>query len=159
RIIAAKELGTTLDVVRVMNTSTDKVPNTSATAASVGTDINGAAVKNACETLRDRLVPIAKVLFKEKFNEDVADVTFADGKVSSGKNSISFGEVAKKAYLLRTSLSATGYYATPGIQWDRVAGKGKPFHYFAYGAAVTEVEVDRFTGMHRVLRVDILHDV
>lgn len=159
RIIAARELGTTLDVVRVMNTSTDKVPNTSATAASVGTDINGAAVKNACEILRERLIPVAKVLFKEKFEEDAANLVFADGKVSSAKNSITFAELAKKAYILRTSLSTTGYYATPGIQWDRVAGKGKPFHYFAYGAAVSEVEVDRFTGMHRVSRVDILHDV
>jgi xanthine dehydrogenase molybdopterin-binding subunit B len=142
-----------------MNTSTDKVPNTSATAASVGTDINGAAVKNACEILCERLVPVAKVLFKEKFEEDATNIIFADGKISSAKNSITFAELAKKAYVLRTSLSTTGYYATPGIQWDRVAGKGKPFHYFAYGAAVTEVEVDRFTGMHRTLRVDILHDV
>jgi xanthine dehydrogenase molybdopterin-binding subunit B len=72
---------------------------------------------------------------------------------------VSFADVVKKAYLSRVSLSATGYYATPGIHWDRVAGRGKPFHYFANGAAVTEVEVDGFTGMHRVLRVDILHDV
>jgi xanthine dehydrogenase molybdopterin-binding subunit B len=72
---------------------------------------------------------------------------------------VSFADVAKKAYLSRVSLSATGYYATPGIHWDRVAGRGNPFYYFAYGAAVTEVEVDGFTGMHRVLRVDILHDV
>ncbi|MGZ4963005.1 MAG: xanthine dehydrogenase molybdopterin binding subunit, partial [Limisphaerales bacterium] len=163
RIIAAKELGTTLDTVRVMTTSTDKVPNTSATAASVGTDINGAAVKNACETLRDRLIPVAKALLKEKFNIDADTIVFQDGKVFSPTHSpthaLTFAEVAKKAYLLRTSLSATGYYATPGIHWDRVAGKGKPFHYFAYGAAVSEVEIDRFTGMHQILRVDVLHDV
>jgi xanthine dehydrogenase molybdopterin binding subunit/xanthine dehydrogenase small subunit len=159
RIIAANELGVALDTVRVMTTSTDKVPNTSATAASVGTDINGAAVKNACEILRDRLTPVAKVLLKEKFGVDATTVVFKDGNVSFGNNSLPFAELAKKAYVLRTSLSATGYYATPGILWDRVAGKGKPFHYFAYGAAVTEVEVDRFTGMHRVQRVDILHDV
>jgi xanthine dehydrogenase molybdopterin binding subunit/xanthine dehydrogenase small subunit len=165
RIIASKELGAPLDTVRLMTTSTDKVPNTSATAASVGTDINGAAVKIACETLRARLVPIAVGLWKEKFGQtvDPRAIVFADGKVfsstGSAKKFLSFAEVAKQAYLLRTSLSATGYYATPGIHWDRVAGKGKPFHYFAYGASVSEVEVDRFTGMHRVLRVDILHDV
>jgi len=163
RIIAAKELGAALETVRVMNTSTDKVPNTSATAASVGTDINGAAVKNACEILRDRLIPVAKVLLKEKFGIDASTIGFEDGKVfsltHSPTKSVTFGDLAKKAYILRTQLSATGFYATPGIQWDRVAGKGKPFHYFTYGAAVSEVEIDRFTGMHQVLRADVLHDV
>ncbi|HMP83797.1 MAG TPA: xanthine dehydrogenase molybdopterin binding subunit, partial [Verrucomicrobiota bacterium] len=179
-MIAAQTLGVKLDNIRVMPTSTDKVPNTSATAASAGTDLNGAAVKNACEILRARLAPVALDLVGQAsrlsptkqeveksetgatpvLRED--DLVFADGFVFHGSRpdvKVSFADVAKKAYLSRVSLSTTGYYATPGIHWDRAAGRGKPFHYFAYGAAVTEVEVDGFTGMHRVLRVDILHDV
>jgi xanthine dehydrogenase molybdopterin binding subunit len=162
--IAAKELGVPVENVRVMPTSTDKVPNTSATAASCGTDLNGAAVKNACEILRERLLPIACELLKAKFGDKPKreDLTFSLGFVHDRKRpkaTIPFADVARKAYLSRISLSATGYYCTPGIHWDRAAGRGKPFHYFACGAAVAEVEVDGFTGMHRVLRADILHDV
>jgi xanthine dehydrogenase molybdopterin-binding subunit B len=147
-----------------MLTSTDKVPNTSATAASCGTDLNGAAVKNACEILRARLAPVAADLLAERFGRRPipARLTFADGVVAirrRARKNVTFAEVVRKAYLERISLSATGYYATPGIHWDRVAGRGRPFLYFAYGAAATEVEVDGFTGMHRVLRADILHDV
>jgi len=177
-MVAARELGVKLSNIRVMPASTDKVPNTSATAASSGTDLNGAAVKNACEILRARLVPVAVELVGQasrlspsKENQEkletgatpvLHDLVFADGFVFHARYPdmrIPFAEVVKKAYLQRVSLSATGYYATPGIHWDRAAGSGKPFHYFAYGAAVTEVEVDGFTGMHRALRVDILHDV
>lgn len=162
--IASRELGLKPEHIRVMPTSTDKVPNTSATAASVGTDINGAAVRNACEILRARLLPLAVLHFKEKFHEDVMpeDVIFADGEIlRRGKEDHHFpvGEVLRRAWQERVSLSATGYYATPGIHWDRVAGRGNPFYYFACGAAVAEVEVDGFTGMQRVLRADILHDV
>jgi xanthine dehydrogenase molybdopterin binding subunit/xanthine dehydrogenase small subunit len=162
--ITARELGLRADQIRILPTSTDKVPNTSATAASCGTDLNGAAVKNACETLRSRLLPIASRLLKEKNGRapGLANIVFADGLVHDRKRpraAIPFLDVAKKAYLERISLSATGYYRTPGIHWDRQAGRGRPFHYFAYGAAVSEVEVDGFTGMHRVLRVDILQDV
>ena len=164
--IAAAEFGISTDHVRVMTTSTDKVPNTSATAASCGTDLNGAAVKNACEILRKRLLPIAATLLKDKLDTSRQpspnEIVFANARVfcrGRPRTFLSFTEVVRKAYFQRTSLSATGYYATPGIHWDRVAGRGKPFHYFACGAAVTEVEVDGFTGMHRVLRVDILHDV
>jgi xanthine dehydrogenase molybdopterin binding subunit/xanthine dehydrogenase small subunit len=162
--IAAKELGLPMENVRVMPTSTDKVPNTSATAASCGTDLNGAAVKNACGILRKRLIAVAQELLKEKFGRKPKreDLIFSNGHICDRKHSkaiISFVELVKKAYLCRMSLSATGYYCTPGIHWDRAAGRGKPFHYFACGAAVTEVEVDGFTGMHRVLRADILHDV
>lgn len=162
--IAANELGLRPEQVRVMPTSTDKVPNTSATAASCGTDLNGAAVKNACEILRQRLLPIAADLLNTKLEKRPKreDIVFTDSLVYSRKNPtapISFAELVKKAYLSRLSLSAAGYYCTPGIHWDRAAGRGKPFHYFACGAAVTEVEVDGSTGMHRVLRVDILHDV
>jgi xanthine dehydrogenase molybdopterin binding subunit/xanthine dehydrogenase small subunit len=162
--IAAKELGVPIENVCVMPTSTDKVPNTSATAASCGTDLNGAAVKNACEILRERLLPVAVELLKEKLRKKPRreDITFSSGLIRECKHpkmAIPFADVVKKAYLSRISLSATGYYCTPGIHWDRAAGRGKPFHYFACGAAVTEVEVDGFTGMHRVLRADILHDV
>ncbi len=161
--IAARELGVKSNDIRIMPTSTDKVPNTSATAASVGTDVNGAAVKNACETLRARLLPLAVALFQEKFRQNAApgDLLFADGEIlMRGKEAprLPLADVIRRAWQERVSLSATGFYATPGIHWDRVAGRGKPFHYFACGAAVAEVEVDGFTGMQRVLRVDILHD-
>jgi xanthine dehydrogenase molybdopterin-binding subunit B len=149
------------------------VPNTSATAASAGTDLNGAAVKNACETLRARLAPVALELIVADVGRRTVgesqprlttteDLIFADGFVfhrEFPEAKVSFADITKKAYLERVSLSTTGYYATPGIHWDRVAGRGKPFHYFAYGAAMTEVEVDGFTGMQQVTRVDILHDV
>jgi xanthine dehydrogenase molybdopterin binding subunit/xanthine dehydrogenase small subunit len=162
--IAARELGLQPEHVRVMPTSTDKIPNTSATAASCGTDLNGAAVKNACEILRARLAPVAARLLKEKLGRAPAPgkLTFAEGLVRYDKcpqASVSFAEVVRHAYMERISLSANGYYATPGIHWDREAGRGKPFHYFACGAAVSEVEVDGFTGMMRVLRADVLHDV
>jgi xanthine dehydrogenase molybdopterin binding subunit len=161
--IAAQELGVKPEQVRLMPTSTDKVPNTSATAASAGTDMNGAAVKNACETLRARLVPVAQNALKEKLGRKPAaeNLVFAEGRVydrAQRRRSVPFSEVVRKAYLERVNLSATGYYRTPGIHWDRAAGRGRPFHYFACGAAVAEVEVDGFTGMHRVRRVDILHD-
>jgi len=132
--IAANELGIPVGAIRVMSTRTDKVPNTSATAASCGTDLNGAAVKNACEILSERLAPFR-----------TPERTFA--------------QAAEAAHAARVSLSATGFYRTPDIHMDWQTGRGKPFHYFAVGAAVTEVEVDGFTGMMRILRTDILHDV
>ncbi len=161
--IAAQELGIKPEDIRVMPTSTDKVPNTSATAASVGTDINGAAVKNACEILRARLLPVAVALFQEKFQQNAApqNLLFVDSEIlmrGSGEFRLPLADVCRRAWLERVSLSAAGFYVTPGIHWDRAAGRGKPFHYFACGAAVAEVEVDGFTGMQRVLRADILHD-
>jgi xanthine dehydrogenase molybdopterin binding subunit/xanthine dehydrogenase small subunit len=163
RTIAAKALGVRPEHVRVMPTSTDKVPNTSATAASCSTDLNGAAVEMACEILRARLAPVAADLLGAKTKRRPASekLAFADGLVftpSRPRSTVTFAEVVQKAQLRRISLSATGYYATPGIHWDRAAGRGKPFHYYSYGAAVSEVEVDGFTGMMRLLRVDILHD-
>ena len=161
--IAARELGLRPECVRVMPTSTDKIPNTSATAASCGTDLNGAAVKNACEILRARLAPVAARLLKGKLGRAPAPgrLVFADGLVCDRgrpRVTVTVTEVLQQAYMERISLSATGYYATPGIRWDRAAGRGKPFHYFVCGASVTEVEVDGFTGMMRVLRTDILQD-
>jgi xanthine dehydrogenase molybdopterin binding subunit/xanthine dehydrogenase small subunit len=162
--IAARELGIRPEHVRVMPTSTDKIPNTSATAASCGTDLNGAAVKDACEILRARLAPVASRLLKQRRGRAPASnkLVFAGGLVCDRRRpqaNVTFAEVVRQAYMERISLSATGYYATPGLGWNRAAGRGKPFHYFACGASVSEVEVDGFTGMTRVLRADILHDV
>ncbi|MGI8966338.1 MAG: molybdopterin cofactor-binding domain-containing protein, partial [Limisphaerales bacterium] len=160
--IAAKELGLSLDKIRVMPTSTDKVPNTSATAASCGTDLNGAAVKNSCEILRERLLPVATKMLAEKIGREPQKIIFADNQIFDGdfpKVIFTFADVVQKAYFQRISLSSTGFYRTPEIHYDRAAGRGKPFHYFAVGAAVAEVEIDGFTGMTQVLRVDILHDV
>jgi xanthine dehydrogenase molybdopterin binding subunit len=163
REIAARELGLTVDRVRIMNTRTDKVPNTSATAASCGTDLNGAAVKNACDTLRARLLSFAAEMLKERNGRqpDQDQIVFADNVVvdtEALETRIPIAEIFQRAYFARTSLSSTGFYRTPDIHFDREAGRGKPFHYFAVGAAVSEVEVDGFTGMMQIKRVDILHD-
>jgi xanthine dehydrogenase molybdopterin binding subunit/xanthine dehydrogenase small subunit len=161
RGVAMRELGLPAGMIKVMKTSTDKVPNTSATAASSGADLNGAAVKAACEVLRGRLAPIAAALLAEKAGSAVPEeaVVFADALCSAAGESVPFAAVVEKAYLTQVSLSAQGFYRTPGLAYDRAKGHGKPFHYFAGGAAVTEVEVDGYTGMKRVRRVDILHDV
>ena len=164
--VAMRELGLPASSIRVMPTSTDKVPNTSATAASSGADLNGAAVKAACVTLRERLAPHGRrAPFQEsrrlgfrgggRFQRRVCASRPAEGC----RARVPFAEVCEKAYRQRVSLSATGYYATPGITWDWEKQEGRPFYYFACGAAVSEVEVDGYTGMHRVLRVDIVHDV
>ena len=132
RQIAAASLGVPLKTVRVMSPRTDKVPNTSATAASAGTDLNGAAVADACMQLNERLAP-----YRE----------------------LRFAQACEAAYRARVPLFAQGYYRTPDIHWDPKTGQGKPFHYYAYGAAVSEVEVDGFTGDYVLRRVDILEDV
>jgi xanthine dehydrogenase molybdopterin binding subunit len=161
--IAARELGLTPDRVRVMHTRTDKVPNTSATAASCGTDLNGAAVKNACDTLRARLQPFAAEMLQEKNGRSPAQgkITFSENSIFDSdvpQARVPIAELLQRAYFARTSLSTTGYYKTPDIHFNREAGQGKPFHYFAVGAAVSEVEIDGFTGMMQIKRVDILHD-
>ena len=162
-MVAAKELGISLDKVRVMPTSTDKVPNTSATAASCGTDLNGMAVKNACDILRGRLAPVARELLAAKLSRDQIsqEIIFSDNFIFAAEApelTIEFSKVVQAAYFQRIGLSSTGYYRTPEIHYDRAKGHGKPFHYFAIGAAVTEVEVDGFTGMMRILCADILQD-
>jgi len=153
--VAANAFGIDVSAVKITATDTGKVPNTSATAASSGTDLNGMAVAAACDTIRDRIAAcVASVMGYE-----VADVTFADGAVYVGHDhTLTFAEAAKMAYENRVSLSATGFYKTPDLAWDRIAGKGRPFFYFAQGAAVTEVVVDTLTGENRILRTDILHD-
>lgn len=156
--VAAHALGVPLDSVRLMPTRTDKVPNTSATAASSGSDLNGAAIENACETLRARLADVAA----EELSTTADQIVFEGGKVfphGAPDRALAFAAVTNKAYLARVPLSATGYYRTPDLHFDKSAGTGKPFHYFAYGAAVAEVEVDGFTGQYGLRRVDILHDV
>ncbi|XDA97342.1 xanthine dehydrogenase molybdopterin binding subunit [Sulfitobacter sp. LCG007] len=152
--VAAARFGVPLEMVRITATDTAKVPNTSATAASSGSDLNGMAVQNACDTIRDRL---ARMLADEH-QCDPSDVTFADGKVLVAGGEYGFAEVVQKAYLARISLSATGFYKTPKVAWDRIKGQGRPFFYFAYGVAVTEVAIDTLTGENRILRTDILHD-
>ncbi len=159
--VAMRELGVAAEKVRLMSTSTDKVPNTSPTAASSGADLNGAAVRNACEILRERLRPVALHLLGVDESE-VRELDFAADAVTvrgQPTRSVSFAAVCQRAYLERVSLSTTGFYKTPGIHWDWAKAEGRPFHYFSYGASVSEVEVDGYTGMHRVRRVDIVHDV
>ncbi|MDB4945395.1 MAG: putative xanthine dehydrogenase [Labilithrix sp.] len=162
--VAMRELGVPGDILRVMKTQTDKVPNTSATAASSGADLNGAAVRAACITLRERLAPIAAELIGAEGSMTVPEgaVLFENGFARAPQVpgvAIPWDRVVDRAYMKQISLSAQGYYRTPGIGYDKAKGKGKPFYYFAYGAAVSEVEVDGYTGMKRVLAVDILQDV
>jgi len=162
--IAMRELGVPASFVRVMRTQTDKVPNTSATAASSGADLNGQAVKVACVALRERLSPIAAELITTESGTLLPEgaVLFQDGFASAPQVPgvrVSFERVVERAYMKQVSLSAQGFYRTPGIGYDKSKGRGKPFYYFAYGAAVTEVEVDGYSGMKRVVAVDILHDV
>jgi len=152
--VAASRFGIDVGAVKITATDTGKVPNTSATAASSGTDLNGMAVANACDTIRDRIADCLAELHQARRE----DVRFADGQVFVGAEKISFAEAARTAYMNRVSLSATGYYKTPDLSWDRIKGEGRPFFYFAQGAAVTEVVIDTLTGENRILRTDILHD-
>ena len=153
--VAADVFGLTTDSIKITATDTAKVPNASATAASSGADLNGMACKAACETIRERLVTFASEHWQTPANE----IKFANSQVEIGRETIAFSEFCAKAYAARIQLSATGFYSTPKIHWDRKAGKGRPFFYFAYGAAVTEVILDTLTGENRILRADILHDV
>ncbi|MEQ1912927.1 MAG: molybdopterin cofactor-binding domain-containing protein, partial [Vicinamibacterales bacterium] len=153
--VAAEGLGVPLASVRVMSTRTDKVPNTSATAASAGTDLNGAAVADGCAQLKARLIEVAASLLE---CEPVA-IRFDAGTISAGERTLSFAALCEAAYRRRVALFATGFYRTPDIHFDSVAGRGRPFYYYAYGAAVSEVEIDGFTGAYRLLRTDILQDV
>ena len=153
--VVATEFGLPLSAVRTSSTDTSKVPNTSATAASSGADLNGKAAQAACVILRERLVAHAV----EAHGARADDVRFADGHVTFGARRLSFKELVASAYQARVSLSSTGFYATPKIHWDRARMNGRPFFYFAYGAAVSEVAIDTLTGETQLLRVDILHDV
>jgi xanthine dehydrogenase large subunit len=156
--IAAQSLGLPLGDVRVMPTRTDKVPNTSATAASAGADLNGAAVANACAEIRGRLAEVAA----GTFGCEAGAVQFAGGSVFAAgqeQGAVRFAKICEAAYRRRVPLFAHGYYRTPDIHYNPRTLEGTPFHYFAYGAAVSEVEADAFTGDYRILRTDILEDV
>jgi xanthine dehydrogenase large subunit len=151
----AEEFGIDASSVRITATTTAKVPNTSATAASSGADLNGMAAKQAASIIRQRLTEFAAKAWKVPKSR----IRFENGQVIIGNHSVAFGELAKKAHMARISMSSTGFYATPKVAWDRARGKGRPFFYFAYGAACSEVTIDTLTGEMRVDRADILHDV
>ncbi len=153
--IVADEFQVDVDRVKITATNTGKVPNTSATAASSGTDLNGMAAQDAARQIKARLVDFAS----EYYQCDAAKIRFENGVVHLENQSVPFDDLVKQAYLGRVSLSSTGYYRTPKIHYDRAKHRGRPFYYFAYGAAVSEVVIDTLTGEHKVLRVDILHDV
>jgi xanthine dehydrogenase large subunit len=152
--VAADGLGIPVGLVRVTGTDTQKVPNASATAASSGADINGAAINDACRQLRERLAPVAARLLEC----EPAQLVFAGGTVSGPKDSRSWQQLVIQAWLDRVGLSVTGFYKTPDIEYDFATLQGKAFYYFCYGAAVSEVEIDTRTGEWWLKAVDIVHD-
>ena len=153
--VVAEAFQVDFERIKITKTTTEKVPNTSATAASSGTDLNGMAALNAVEQIKERLVSFACDTW------DVApeEVTFHANQVHIGDEVLTFDAFIKQAYLARVQLSAAGFYKTPKIHWDRAKGQGRPFYYYAYGAACSEVTIDTLTGEYRVERTDILHDV
>jgi xanthine dehydrogenase large subunit len=153
--VVASELGLPLSAIRVSATDTSRVPNTSATAASSGSDLNGKAAQVAVQTIRNRLVECAV----SAHGVSAEQVQFRDGRVLVGAQDLSFADFIWSAYQARIALSSTGFYRTPKISWDKTQMHGRPFFYFAYGAAVSEVALDTLTGEMQLLRVDILHDV
>ncbi len=152
--VAAARFGVDVSCVKITATDTGKVPNTSATAASSGSDLNGMAVKAACDTIRNRMA----AYLAQQHDCAPEAVRFDKGTVTVGQARYRFAQAAQMAYAGRISLSATGFYATPKLEWDRIKGQGRPFFYFAYGAALTEVVIDTLTGESRILRADLLHD-
>lgn len=153
--VVADSFQVDLDRIKITGTTTEKVPNTSATAASSGSDLNGMAAANAADKIKRRLVDFAV----EEYGVREDEVSFVANAVRLGAREMPFPAFIKAAYMNRVQLSATGFYKTPDIHWDRATGKGRPFYYFAYGAAASEVSVDTLTGEYQVDRVDILHDV
>jgi len=143
-----------IDQVKITATATGKVPNTSATAASTGSDLNGMAAYNAATAIRGRMANVAA----EHFDVPAEEIVFREGRVHAGNRAVSFGELAKMTWAARVQLSEAGYYATPKIHWDQATLKGRPFFYFTYGAAVAEVAIDTLTGESRCLRADLLQD-
>jgi xanthine dehydrogenase large subunit len=156
--VVAHELGLPLSRVRCSATDTSKVANTSATAASTGSDLNGKAAQDAARQITQRLAQLAAELWGQAVRAD--QVRFAGGEVHGPDGQrIAFSALVQKAYVARVQLWSDGFYATPGLSWDRSSLSGHPFHYFAYGAAVSEVLLDTLTGEWRLLRSDVLHDV
>ncbi|MBT8084498.1 MAG: xanthine dehydrogenase molybdopterin binding subunit [Woeseia sp.] len=152
--VVADELQIDIDRIKITASDTSKVPNASATAASSGSDLNGKAAEAAARTVKQRMTRFAA----EHFKVSEPDIYFQNNEVHVGNNVLSFAELAHMAWFARVSLSSTGFYRTPKINYDRSTFSGRPFYYFAYGAAVAEVLVDVLTGEYRMLRVDILHD-
>ncbi len=153
--VVAEAFQVDIDKVKITATNTAKVPNASATAASSGSDMNGMAAADACAKIKDRLIAFAM----ERWQAKAEDIEFLPGRVRVGAEEIFFADLAGEAYRARIPLSATGFYATPKVRWDKQKAEGRPFYYFAYGASVSEVAIDTLTGENRLLRVDILHDV
>ncbi len=153
--VVAEEIGVSLDKVRITATNTSKVPNTGPTAASSGTDLNAMAAKLAAKEIKNRLV----TFLCERHQCGPDAIHFGDNRVLVGEQSFTLGDVAKQAHMARIQMSHAGFYATPGITWDRDSATGRPFYYFAFGGACAEVTVDTMTGEMTVDRVDILHDV
>lgn len=153
--VVAHELGLDLSCVRVTAADTSKVANTSPTAASTGADLNGKAAQDAAGKVRLRLAQVAA----SEYGGDATRVRFAGGKVHVNGHVVEFRALVEKAYLQRVQLWSDGFYATPGIHWDRKAMHGRPYAYFVYGAAVSEVVIDTLTGEWKLLRADVLHDV
>jgi len=143
-----------LDNIKISATRTDKVPNTSATAASSGSDLNGMAAFNAANTIKDRMAGVAA----EIFDTNADEIEFRQNRAYAGNESLSFAELAEETYNRRVQLSAAGFYSTPGLHWDAKSLIGNPFYYFTYGAAIAEVVIDTLTGESRVLRADMLQD-
>jgi xanthine dehydrogenase large subunit len=152
--VVAAELGVPLCAVRSSATDTSKIPNTSATAASSGSDLNGKAAQAAAQMIRQRLVQFGC----DTYGVQADEMHFHDGRVKVGSRELTFAELVGQAYRARVSLSSTGFYRTPKIQWDKNTMRGRPFFYFAYGAAISEVAIDTLSGETQLLRVDILHD-
>ncbi len=153
--VVADALQVDFDTIKITKTTTEKVPNTSATAASSGSDLNGMAAQDAVRQIKERLVAFAA----EHWKIDVSAVRFLPNAVQVGDEVIAFPDFIKLAYMNRVQLSAAGFYKTPKIHWNRDTGQGRPFYYYAYGAACSEVSIDTLTGEYRVERTDILHDV
>jgi len=152
--VVAEEFGIALERVRITATTTAKVPNTAPTAASAGSDLNGMAARAAARAIKARMAAFAA----ERHGVPDSEILFRDDRVFAGNESLSFGDLAKLCVQGRVHLSEAGFYKTPKITWDRAKAQGRPFFYFAYGAACAEVVIDTLTGENRVTRVDILHD-
>lgn len=152
--IVAEEFNVDIDTIKITSTVTDKVPNTTSTAASSGTDMNGAAAQIAAQEIKGRLIEFAA----EHYKVDANRIVFEQGKVKIGNISVSFPELVNEAYMNLVSLSATGYYKNPDIGVDPLTNNGRPYHYNVYSGAVVEVAIDTLTGESKVLRIDILHD-
>jgi len=152
--VCADGLGISTDLVRVTGTDTQKVPNASATSASSGADINGAAIMNATAQMRARLAPVAARML----GCAEGDVSFADNQAHGAGKSVKWADLAKQAWLDRVGLSVTGFYMTPEIKYDFATLNGRAFYYYCYGASVTETEIDTRTGEWWLKAVDIVHD-